>query len=221
MKTMPLNARPRSQSGSRAVRKLRLAGEVPANLYGTILEGSNTKLVNQNLAVSAYEVQQLIDKHAQVLEVSYEDKKELVQLTEVQRDAFGDSILHVDLRIIDPNKPMKSTIGLIFKGEAAGTKTGGMLQTAVHTLDIVALPRDTPTEILVEVSALEIHDSIHVSDLTLPEGVTARTNAHQLIVQVVPPVAEEEEEPGDEAGDGAAASAEPEVISKGKKDEEE
>lgn len=217
MKTTQLNARSRTETGSRACRKLRAGGEIPASFYGATTVDGKTKNLTANLAVSAYDLQQVLDKHMTVLEVEFEGKQELVQLTEVQRDAFGDSVLHVDLRMIDANKLMTSNIGLVFKGEAKGTRAGGIVQVVMHALMIEALPRNTPLEIIVQIDDIDLNEALHLGELTLPEGVTAVGNASQVVVQVVPP-AEEIEEEAEEGG--AAPGAEPEVISKGKQEED-
>jgi large subunit ribosomal protein L25 len=220
MKTEALSALARTETGRRACHKLRRAGFLPANLYASSQVDGKTVLRNETLKVSAYDIDQLLKKHAKVLEVTYEGGHDLCQLTEVQRDAMGSSLLHVDLRVIDPNKPMHAPVELVFKGEPKGVKLGGLLRVLIHQLELEALPRDMPHEILIHVDHLDIHDVLHVSELNLAEGVKALTNPTQLVVQVVPPV-EETDEPDDDADMGAeGASAEPEVISKGKKEEE-
>lgn len=217
MKTVALAAEKRTETGQRACHKLRRAGMIPANLYAALEVDGKTILRNENLKVSAYDLEQLIKKQASVLDVSYDGRTDLCQLTDVQRDAFGSSVLHVDLRMLDPNKAMHAPVELVFKGEAKGVKLGGLLRINVHSLELEALPKNLPREIVINVDDLDINDAIHVEELTLPAGVKALSNPTQLIVQVVPP-AEEIEEP--EAEDAAGSTAEPEVITKGKKEEE-
>jgi large subunit ribosomal protein L25 len=219
MKTEALSALKRTETGRRACHNLRRSGFIPANLYGSAEVDGKTALRNETLKVSAYDVDQLIKKHAKVLEVTYEGGHDLCQLTEVQRDAFGSSVLHVDLRVIDPNKPMHAPVEIVFKGTAKGTKLGGLMRVSVHSIEIEALPRDMPQEIVVLVDDLDINDSLHVKDLTFNSGVKTLTDPNQLVVQVVPP-AEETDEPSDADMGDAGASAEPEVITKGKQEEE-
>lgn len=214
MQATPINARLRTEKGSRACRKLRRSGEVPVNLYG--VETGKTEAVNRALAVSAYDLTQILDRHASVLSVKCDGREDLVQVVEVQRDALGDNLLHVDLQLIDPNKPMQATVGIVIKGEAKGTRTGGNLEHVLHSVEIEALPRNMPTEVVVRVDDLDVGQVLHVSDLVLPEGVRALSNPQQLVVHVVEQVEQAEAAEAPEAG----AAAEPEVISKGKKDEE-
>ena len=110
-------------------------------------------------------------------------------------------------------KPISASVNLAFVGKAAGTVEGGLLQPIRRELEIRALPTDLPEQIEVDVSELNIHDSIHVADLTLGEGVEAIYQENFTLVTVVPPVveavAEEEEEVEGEvaAGDAPAESA--------------
>lgn len=210
MKTVVLNARVRTQRGTRACRKLRRSGEIPANLYG--------KGEAVSLAVNAYAMMKLIDENRSLLEVAFEGRKELVQVTEVQRDTFGDDVLHVDLHKIRADKPIHSEVGLVFKGDAKGVKMGGHLVAILKVLSLESLPHLMPREILVRVDDLDINDAIHIEDIQLPEGVTALGEARQLVVHVVPPVAETDEDEGGPPME--AGPSEPEVIGKGKQDDE-
>jgi large subunit ribosomal protein L25 len=149
-----------------------------------------------------------------VLSVSHDGKTELCQLTDVQRDAFGSSVMHVDLRVIDKNKEMHGMVDIVIKGDAIGVKAGGLIRIPLRALDVRALPANMPLEIIVHVDELDINDSLHVGEIKLPEGVTAITDSHQMVVQVIPPAGESEDD------DAAEGSAEPEVIAKGKKEEE-
>lgn len=222
MKTVPLAAERRIGTGRGKAHKLRRAGFIPANLYGSSQVDGKTVLRNENLKVSAYDLDQLLKKHATVLDVRYDGREDLCQLTDVQRDAFGSSVLHIDLRVIDPNAPMHAGVELSFKGEAKGCKLGGLLRVSIHSIRVEALPRDMPTEIVVSIADLDIDDALHVSDLVLADGVKALTDSKQLVVQIQPPVEETDdtEDADADAGVEGAASAEPEVISKGKKEDE-
>lgn len=212
MKFFPINARKRTEAGSRACRRLRSQGEIPANIYGK----TDGKLVNHVVALPAYNVMQAIDRLATVLEVTWEGSTELVQMVEVQRDAFGDDVLHIDLHVIDATKPMHGTVPVVIKGEAKGTREGGQLRLELHEVEVEALPRNMPRDLTIRVDDLGVGDSIHVRELVLGEGVKALSPADLVVVQVIEPAAEAEETEEDGLG---GASAEPEVISKGKKEE--
>lgn len=218
MKRAPIKARLRSdkERGTNACRKLRQAGEVPAILYGADKkEGQKTQLTSTPLAVSAYDLMQLIAHHHNVVEVQYGGNAELALIREVQRDVFGDDVLHVDMEMIDASEKITLTVELVFKGDAQGVKEGGRLQVDLHELEIEALPMAVPENIVVRVDELGMDQSLHVKELPLPEGVTAVTPGDQMVVQVVAVVEVEEPAEGEATG-----TAEPEVISKGKAEEE-
>jgi len=212
MKARPLNARLRTERGSRGCLKLRREGFIPANLYGSVTTDGAKKSHNVQLAVSAYELSQLIDQHAQLLEVSFDSRKELVQVVEVQRDTFGDDILHVDLHMIDMHHAITAEVELVFKGEAKGVKAGGHLEVELRSLEVEALPGDMPAEIVVRVDDLDLEQAIHVREIPTPGTWKITADPDLVVVQVVAPVSEEEAE--------AAAPSEPELIRKEKTEEE-
>lgn len=212
MKFYPINARTRTEVGTRACRKLRVQGEIPANIYGKT-EG---KQVNYAVAVPAYDAMQAIEKLATVMQITWDGGTELVQLVEVQRDVFGDDVVHMDLHVIDASKPLQGTVQVVLRGEAKGTREGGHLRFELHELEVLALPRNMPRELVVRVDDLGIGDALHVGELPLGEGVTPISPGELVVVQVVEPTAESEED--EEEGEGTGA--EPEVINKGKKEEE-
>lgn len=217
MKTMPLKARLRTEKGSRACKKLRRTGELPANLYGPREQDGRTVIDTWSLAVSAWDAVQLVEKRAWMVDVSFGKEHKLALVKQVQRDSFGDDLIHLDLAVIDPNKPVEVSVPLVFKGDAKGVKAGGgRLIAELRSLQVMALPKAIPEEIVVKVDHLEIDDAILVKDLTLPEGVTTELNPEQLVVQVLPPALLELE-----AAPAAPGPAEPEVIGLKAKDEGE
>jgi large subunit ribosomal protein L25 len=214
MKSYAINARTRTEKGTRACRRLRAGGEVPASLYG--LRGEQHESLP--IAVSAYDITQAIGRLSTVLDVKLDGTRtELVHLSEVQRSTFGDDVVHVDLHIIDANKPMHGEVPLVFKGEAKGVREGGKLSVELHEIEVEALPRQMPREITVRVDDLVLNQALHVSDLQLPEGVKVLTAGSVVVAHVLEIV--EAAEP--EAAAAEAGAAEPEVISKGKKEEGE
>jgi len=217
MKAVPLKVRPRSEKerGTRACLRLRKSGEIPASLYGAKKQDGATKLVHHDLAVSAYDVMQLLDTHASILDIDIEGEvaePHLALLKEVQRDVFGDDVLHIDLEMIDKDTPVEVTVQLEFKGDPKGAKEGGRVDIALHDLDVSALPRAMPDLITIRIDDLGVGDGIYVKDLDLPDGVSATVSPEQMVVQVV---AQEEEAEEPEEGEGLEeAAAEPEVIGK-------
>lgn len=173
--TMPtLKARPRTEAetGTRACRNLRSAGEVPVNLYSAKKAGDKTELSNQNLAVSAYELYKLIDKAEDIIDLDLNGKIDLVRVTEVQRDTFGDDVLHIDLRSIDPETPVKATVKLEFSGKPQGIKDMALVELVVRELDIMVKPREIPTSIPVDLSIASAGETLLSGKIPLPNGAT-------------------------------------------------
>jgi large subunit ribosomal protein L25 len=139
----------------------------------------------------------------------------LVLLKEVQRHPVTDVLLYVDFYEVDVTKPIEVTVSLHFTGKAAGVTAGGVLQPVRREITLECLPRDIPEFIEVDVSALGIHDTIHIEDLTLPAGVRAVYDTNVTVVTIAPPTVVEEEVPAEVAEEaapteGGAAPAEAE-----------
>src|SRR2546423_3591510 len=135
---------------------------------------------------------------------------------DVQHSPVGGDVLHVDFHAISMDEKITADVPLEPVGIANGVKNfGGLLEQNLRTLAVECLPRDLPDNITVDVSALNIGDSIHVRDIKLPDGVTAKTPADLTAFSVLAPVVEEEP-----VAAVAEAAAGPEVI-KEKKEEGE
>lgn len=140
-------------------------------------------------------------------------------LKDVQFDPVSDRPIHFDLLGISENERIKVEVPLKLVGIPAGVKDGGVVQHTLHSVEVECLPKDIPSHIDVHIEELKIGDAIHVSDIQI-ENVEILDSAGATIVSVVPPAVEVVETPVVE-GEAAAESAEPEVITKGKKDEDE
>lgn len=219
MKTVPLKARRRTEKGTRACRRLRRAGEIPVNLYGLTTKDGARVHENIELAASAYDVMQLIGKHASFLDVSFDGRTEMAVLREVQRDAFGDDVLHIDLVKVDPNQPVELAVDVVVRGESKGQRSGGRLLLEARQIHVSALPANMPAEIEVKVDDLEIGQALTVGQLQLPEGVTAIDDPEKIVVHVLAPMTEEEL--AAQATAATPAAGEPEVIGKKKEEAEE
>ena len=194
MKTHALSARLRTETGSRACHRLRRGGEIPASFYAAYKSEEGTKLESIKLAVSAYEMTQLIERNHGLLALSFDGRDEIAQISEVQRDQLGDSVLHVDLHWIDTNKPITATVPLLFRGEPKGAKVGGVFKTFLKTIVLTGLIKDMPSEVVVKTDDFDLGFSMHVDTLPLPEGVSAVTESRQAVCLIETPEEEDEEE---------------------------
>ncbi|MDO8964961.1 MAG: 50S ribosomal protein L25 [Coriobacteriia bacterium] len=134
-----------------------------------------------------------------------ENKPVNVIVKAIQHDPTKGYIRHVDLWAVNMSQTITTSVQLHFAGESPGVKNGGVMTHNVQSIQIECLPGDMPEYIEIDVSALEIGDAVHVSDLAVPKGVTILDSAEEIVAAVVPPAKEIDEE-------SAAEAVEPEVI---------
>src|SRR5881398_1046876 len=213
-KQVKLKAEPRTATGRSAARRLKARGIVPAVVYGG-------KEKSQPLQVSARDINAMLS-HASgenilvELEITGQKAPRTALLQEVQHSPLGGDVLHVDFHAISMDEKITADVPLEALGIANGVKNfGGLLDQNLRALPIECLPRDLPDKVTVDVSALNIGDSIHVRDIKLPSGVTAKVQPDLTAFSVLAPAVEEEP-----VAAVAEAAVGPEVI-KEKKEEGE
>ena len=193
-----LNAESRTDTGKSASRRLRGTGKIPAIIYGG---GSDP----QSLALSHNEVLRNLEHEAfysHILSIKIDGRETRAILRDLQRHPSRAVILHMDLQRINENEKLKTQVPLHFLGEdaAPGVIGGGLVSHDLTEVAIECLPKDLPEFIEVDISALDVGDSIHLSGITVPDGVAllelARGEGHdQSVVSVhVKRIVEEIEE---------------------------
>ncbi len=208
-----LNAEAREDAGRGASRRLRREGKVPAILYGgtskpLALTLDHNELIH-NLHVEAF--------HSHVLTIKIGKKSEQAILKDVQHHPFKNEVQHVDLLRVKKGQKLHVTIPLHFVGaeNSPGVKEGGVFSRNMVEVEVQCLPKDIPEYLEVDVSALEIGDSRHLTDIVLPEGVEILALSHGdvhehdiAIAAVHHPRVAEEEEPAEEEVEAAEGEAE-------------
>ena len=196
----------RDKYSKRANRRLRSGGRVPAVLYGH-------KKAVKSLILSADELNAAV-RHGNRFVALSGGLSENAFIKDVQWNTWGTEILHVDFARVDADERIQVTVAVEMRGEAPGTKEGGVVKLAIHTIELECEAAAIPEKIEVSINSLEFGKTIHVSDLELPKGVQALIDASTLVVSCVAPVevADGEEAP---AGEG-----EPEVIGRKKAEDE-
>jgi large subunit ribosomal protein L25 len=207
---MTLEASKREEHGTRQARSLRQRGQLPAVLYGH-------KEATVTLSVSTEAMHSLIRHGVRVVDLRYDGKTEKCFIREVQWDAIGREVLHVDFTRVSLDERIQVTVPVMVRGTAPGVNAGGILEQPMHTIEIECLAINVPDAIRVNVHDLQLEQAIHVRDLVLPEGVKALEDPDALVVQIVKPLEEPEAAPA-EAAEGPA---EPEVIGRRAGEEEE
>ena len=165
-----INAKIRELKGTGASRRLRHSGKVPGVLYGGKNESTSIELDSKELFMQfKHEA-----FHASILTLNLDGKKEPVLLRDFQMHPVRNNIQHIDLQRIDENKKLSVSIPFHFLNEeiAPGVKLeGGIVSHIMVEVDISCLPKDLPTYIEVDLINLAIGDSIHLSEIKVPEGV--------------------------------------------------
>src|SRR5438105_6113447 len=212
-KQVKLTAERRTAIGRSAVRKLKASGSVPAVMYGS-------KDKPETLQVSKRDINALLSHAAGeniLVELEIAGKSRLALVQEVQHAPLGGAVLHVDFHAVSQDEVIQAEVPLEPVGMANGVKNmGGLLEQNLRSLAIECLPRDLPDVIRVDVSALDIGDSIHVREIKLPPGVTTRVQPDLNAFSVLAPTVEEE--PVVAAAEALATG--PEVIREKKEEPE-
>ncbi len=206
-----LDASLRTEHGKGPVRKMRRAGRIPGIVYGL-----NDPISIQLDGMQASKLVHLLHGAERMVVLRFGDGKEgkaeekHVLVREVQTTPTGGHLLHLDFHEIDTSKAVHVTVEVRPAGTANGVRLGGILQAVKHDIVVECLPNEIPEYIEVDVTELEIGDSLHVKDLTLPEGATPVTDADETIIVVAAPRVEEEveEEEVEEGEEGVEAAAE-------------
>jgi len=213
----------RAVTGKNAANRLRAADLIPAVLYGGTKEMGNFPLTVPRKALATLLNKGLHGNAIFKLQLKGTSDLRHVMIRDLTLDPITRAMLHVDFVrvLLDKKLRVKSDVEVV--GIAAGVKEGGILNIVTHEILIECLPADIPETIKVDVTEMKIHDSFRVSDLKAGDKIKVLENADRVLAHVGVPKAEEvvaavAAVPGAEGV--AATSTEPEVIKKGKKDEE-
>lgn len=176
----------REKVGSRASRKLREDGLVPINLFGL-----GRPSVSFCAPMDA--VESAVKNGAHLVELDFEGTNQQGLIRDVQWDALGDDVLHVDFSRVDRDKKVIVTVALEFEGHAVGTTKGGIVNHVLNDVAIECLPGKIPEHLVVNVAPLDIGDHLFVKDLDMPEGVEPAGTEDMVVATVTAVVAAEEE----------------------------
>lgn len=203
-----IKATPRDGTGKGANRKLRATGRVPAVVYG-----HNEK--TREVSLDAHELKVLFSKISvenTIIRLDIEGEKGEVKalVREVQANPVKGDLYHVDFYQIHANEKVDVEVPVHLVGAAPGVKAGGVMDHQIHELPVRCLPGAIPESIDVDISALELGDSIHVGDLKIPEGVEVEMDDDRTVCSVVAPAALEAAQPAE--AEAAETAGQPERI---------
>ncbi len=220
MEQIRLEAQQRTPSKKSAAREVRRRGLVPGVVYG---RGEETV----PLAVDARTLSQLLRQHhgANVLfdlKVDGQSPKDVAAIIkELQADPTTDELLSVDFQWVSLTEEISVTVAIRLEGLAAGVQAGGVLDQSLYEVHVSCLPTNIPEELHLNVDALEIGDSLHVSDIAAPEGAMILAASEEIVVTVRPPTVIAEPEPEVEEEEGEVPEGEEAEVEEGAEPAEE
>ncbi len=200
----------RKQLGKGASRQLRREGMIPAVIYG--------KNESKAVYVEAREFDKKFHRISEntLITIKVGRKKHEVLIKDYQENTLKNYMVHIDFYEVEQGKLLRTNIPIHLEGAAKGVKEGGLLEQTLHEIEVECTPKDIPESFSVDISSLEMGESLHVDSLQVTEGVKILTDLEQTIVTITAPRKEAEE--GEEA---EAVDAEPEVIGEKSEEEEE
>jgi len=187
-----IKAAVRNEKGKGSARKLRTKKIIPAVLYGH-------KIDSVMLTIESSEIVKVFksgdDTNLIKVQIDNQGKtdEKLVMIRETQRHPVKNNILHLDLFAVNVKEKIHAPVHIRITGEAPGVKLGGNLRQIIREIEVRSLPTDIPQFFEVDISELEIGDSIHVRDLVVPENVNVLADDNDTILNVSAPVIQEEE----------------------------
>lgn len=203
-----LNVENRESRGTRNAKRLRAAGKIPAILYGHKKEVVALTLV-------ADEVETALRHHAHLFQLKG-SVSDSAFLKDVQWNAFGSDVLHIDLTRVDLTEAVEVALQVVFRGVAPGTKAGGVVEQNLRQIEIKCPANAIPENVTVNINELEVDQAITVNQIELPKGASLLTDPDAVVCNCfVPAIADED------AAAAAADSVEPEVIGRKAEDEAE
>ncbi len=186
MELQTINVSTREEVGKGPARRRRVAGSIPAVMYGET-KSVVPVMINAKAFIAALHGSQ--GEHA-IMQAHVEDKPELsgpVLVKAVQHHPIKEHIIHADLLRIDLSKPIHTLVPLVLVGQCPGIVEGGVPDQPLRELQVECLPLDTPAHIDVDISDLRIGGLLHVSDLKAPESVRIVTESARTIITIHPP----------------------------------
>ncbi len=214
MEIPTLKGEPRKAAGSRAAWRLRRAGKLPAVVYGH-------KQDPEPVVLDYHDVELQLRHGTHVVNLDLMGKMQPCLFKDAQYDHLGLKLLHVDLTRVSLTEKVKVRIPLQLRGNPKGVAEGGVLHHEIVELEIECPALQIPDVIRVDVSGIGLNEVMYVKDLKLDPNLEVLTDEESVVATVREPMAEEAAVTAEAAAPAETAAAEPEVIAKGKAEEEE
>ena len=198
-----LVAKERTDFKQSTLRQLRENGEIPAVVYGS---ENSSKAISINNADLKQTLKQIGRNGIFLLDCQGEQYQ--VMLSEYQKDPVKHELYHADFLIVDMSEEVQANVRVNLVGKSSGVKDGGVLQQSLHELTITAKPGDIPESIDIDVTELEVNETLYVSDITVNEGVSINHSGDEVIASILAPRQEREISTGEQQGGGVPINEE-------------
>ncbi len=207
-----LKAEKRTEHGKVAAKRMRNAGIIPAVMY-------DGKGVPVSLSVNEREFMKLFRNvtESTIVKLVIGDDDYEVFIKDYQHNIVTDRIQHVDFYEVERGKTLRTKVSIRLEGSPEGVRHGGILESGITELEVECLPKDLPPRIIVDVSKLDVNESLHVKDIGLSDAVTILTDLDLTVAAIK---FASSEAPASEGEDGEDSASEPALVGAEAKTEE-
>lgn len=192
-----LQAQERKELRRSALKNIRQNGNIPAVIYGSKVESTPVSVSSADLTKTI----RAVGRNG-IISLDVNGSKQDVILSDYQEDAFKKAILHVDFLAVDKSSKINVDVRLVLVGDAIGVKDGGVLQQSVHQLSITSTPDNIPQQIEVDISNLQVGETVLVGDIPEVGGFTINHEDEEVVASILPPRQEEEINAGEQQDGG-------------------
>jgi large subunit ribosomal protein L25 len=184
MEAISISSERRDGTGKGPNRQLRMAGRVPAVVYGHGLGEPVNVSVDPKELLKVFNDPKGLNA---VIDLQIEGGARMVMIREVQRHPLTRKLVHIDFVAPDPTKEVEADVTLTITGSSPGVQAGGKLRTPARTVRVRSLPQNIPASVTGDISTLEMGDNLMVSQLPMPEGVKPVFERDYVVAKVVAP----------------------------------
>jgi large subunit ribosomal protein L25 len=216
MEHIELKVSPREKLTKGELNNARKSGRVPAQLYGKEIAPMSIFLERDDFVNVARRVTE-----SMIIDLNLEGKKYAALMKEIQKENISGEILHIDFNLIERGRRIRVKVPLHLVGSAKGVREGGILEHAIHDIEVECEPDVLPEKIEIDISGLEVNHALHLRDVAIPEGVKLLTNPETVIAiikfaraEVEQPAQPEVAEAEGEVPEQAAAEGTSEAVQK-------
>lgn len=198
-----LVAKERTDFKQSTLRELRENGEIPAVVYGSE-NGS------QAISVNYADLKKTLKEIGRngIISLNCQGKEHQVMLSEYQSNPLKQEMYHADFLIVDMSEEVQVNVRVNLVGQSIGVKDGGVLQQSLHEVTVTATPGDIPESIDVDVTELEVNETLYISDLNMKQGVTLNHSGDEVVASVLAPRQEREISTGEQQEGGIPTNEE-------------